>query len=70
MMIAFATNPKRRDDLVAAVHSHDGTARAHILEESANPSYHRVVREFERRSGIGAVLNTSFNLHGEPRAET
>jgi carbamoyltransferase len=66
MMIAFATNPKRRDDLIAAVHSHDGTARAHILEETANPSYHRVVREFERRSGIGAVLNTSFNLHGEP----
>jgi carbamoyltransferase len=25
-----------------------------------------VIREFERRTGIGAVLNTSFNLHGEP----
>jgi len=25
-----------------------------------------VLREFERRTGIGAVLNTSFNLHGEP----
>src|SRR5436309_57773 len=66
MMLAFPTNPKRRDEIVAAVHPHDGTARAHILDETWNPRYHRVIREFERRTGIGAVLNTSFNLHGEP----
>jgi carbamoyltransferase len=66
MMLAFATEPKRRDELVAALHPHDGTARAHLLDESWNPGYHRVVREFEARTGIGAVLNTSYNLHGEP----
>jgi carbamoyltransferase len=66
MMLAFPTNPKRRDEIVAAVHPHDGTARAHILDEAWNPGYYRVIREFERRTGIGAVLNTSFNLHGEP----
>ena len=66
MMLAFATNPKRRDEIVAAVHPQDGTARAHLVDEAWNPGYHRVIREFERRTGIGAVLNTSFNLHGEP----
>ncbi len=66
MMLAFATHPKRRDDIAAAIHPHDATARAHILDEAWNPAYHRVIREFERRTGIGAVLNTSFNLHGEP----
>jgi len=66
MMLAFPTNAKRRDEIVAAVHPQDGTARAHILDESWNPGYYRVIREFERRTGIGAVLNTSFNLHGEP----
>jgi carbamoyltransferase len=66
MMLAFPTNPKRRDEIGAAIHPQDGTARAHILDETWNPAYHRVVREFERRTGIGAVLNTSFNLHGEP----
>ena len=66
MMLAFPTNPKRRDEIVAAVHPQDGTARAHIVDEAWNPGYHRVIREFERRTGIGAVLNTSFNLHGEP----
>jgi carbamoyltransferase len=66
MMLAFPTNPKRRDEIVAAIHPQDGTARAHILDEAWNPGYHRVIREFERRTGIGAVLNTSLNLHGEP----
>jgi carbamoyltransferase len=66
MMLAFPTYPKRRDEIVAAIHPHDGTARAHVVEQAWNPDYHRVIREFERRTGIGAVLNTSFNLHGEP----
>ena len=66
MMLAFPTNPKRRDEIVAAVHPQDGTARAHLVDQAWNPDYHHVIREFERRSGIGAVLNTSFNLHGEP----
>ncbi|HXH84688.1 MAG TPA: carbamoyltransferase C-terminal domain-containing protein [Candidatus Tectomicrobia bacterium] len=66
MMLAFPTNPKRRDEIVAAVHPQDGTARAHVVDEAWNPAYHRVLLEFERRTGIGAVLNTSFNLHGEP----
>jgi carbamoyltransferase len=66
MMLAFPTNAKGRDEIVAAIHPQDGTARAHILDEAWNPPYYRVIREFERRTGIGAVLNTSFNLHGEP----
>jgi carbamoyltransferase len=66
MMLAFPTNAKGRDEIVAAIHPQDCTARAHILDETWNPSYYRVIREFERRTGIGAVLNTSFNLHGEP----
>jgi len=66
MMLAFATNAKRRDEILAALHPQDGTARAHLLDEAWNPGYYRVIREFERRTGIGGVLNTSYNLHGEP----
>ena len=66
MMLAFPTKSTRRDEITAAIHPNDGTSRAHIVEESWNPSYHRLLREFEGRTGIGAVLNTSFNLHGEP----
>ncbi|MBI2206886.1 MAG: hypothetical protein HYU41_23890, partial [Candidatus Rokubacteria bacterium] len=66
MMLAFPTNPKRRDELLAALHPNDFTARAHLLDEAWNAGYYRVIREFERRTGIGGVLNTSYNLHGEP----
>ena len=66
MMLAFATNPKHRNDIAAAIHPRDFTARAHLVDQAWNPEFHRVIREFERRTGIGAVLNTSFNLHGEP----
>ncbi len=66
MMLAMPTPPTARAALAAAIHPHDGTARPQILEESWNPEYHAVIREFERRTGVGAVLNTSFNLHGEP----
>ncbi|HXJ82002.1 MAG TPA: carbamoyltransferase C-terminal domain-containing protein [Candidatus Methylomirabilis sp.] len=66
MMLAMATRPETRSAIVAAIHPQDGTARPQILEESWNPEYHAVIREFERRTGVGAVLNTSFNLHGEP----
>jgi carbamoyltransferase len=66
MMLAMATQPQARDALAAAIHPQDGTARPQILEEAWNPEYYAVVRAFERRTGVGAVLNTSFNLHGEP----
>jgi carbamoyltransferase len=66
MMLAFPSNAKHRDDIAAAVHPADGTVRAQILDEAWNPEFHAVLREFERRTSIGAVLNTSFNLHGDP----
>ena len=66
MMLAMPTRPEARDALAAAIHPQDATARPQILEREWNPEYHAVIREFERRTGVGAVLNTSFNLHGEP----
>ena len=66
MMLAMPTKPAARDALAAAIHPHDATARPQILEKAWNPEYHAVISEFQRRTGVGAVLNTSFNLHGEP----
>jgi len=66
MMLAMPTRPEARAALTAAIHPQDGTARPQILKASWNPEYHAVIRAFERRTGVGAVLNTSFNLHGEP----
>lgn len=66
MMIAFKTTSEGQTDLIAAAHPYDFTVRPQILEKKQNPSYYNLIKEFESLTGIGAVLNTSFNLHGEP----
>ncbi len=66
MMLAMPTRADAREALAAAIHPQDATARPQILDASWNPEYHAVIAEFQRRTGVGAVLNTSFNLHGEP----
>ncbi len=66
MMITFDSTPRGREDLSAACHPYDGTLRPQIVERSYNPDYYRLIGEFESLTGIGGVLNTSYNLHGEP----
>lgn len=66
MMITFDTTELGRKHLVAAIHQHDFTTRPQIVSKEWNPSYHYLIQEFKKLTGIGAVLNTSFNLHGEP----
>ena len=66
MMITFDSTPLGADELSAACHPYDGTLRPQILGRSYNPDYYALIEEFERLTGIGGVLNTSFNLHGEP----
>lgn len=66
MVLAFDTTELGRRDLRAAIHPYDYTARPQILEKDANRLYYKLIKEFEKLTGVGAVLNTSFNLHGEP----
>jgi carbamoyltransferase len=65
MIMAFDTT-ERRSDLPAALHPYDLTARPQVVTREMNPDYYRLIDEFRRRTGRGAVLNTSFNLHGYP----
>jgi carbamoyltransferase len=44
----------------------DGSARVQTVEAGANPRFHRLLQAFERRTGCPVLLNTSFNLRGEP----
>jgi carbamoyltransferase len=66
MMLAFDTTLQGRAELPAAIHPYDYSVRPQILIEADNPDYYRLICEFRRLTGVGAVLNTSFNLHGEP----
>jgi carbamoyltransferase len=66
MMFAFRSRPDKRAKFAAAQHAWDYTTRPHEVVETHNPDYYRLLKEYEARTGEGIVLNTSFNLHGEP----
>lgn len=66
MIMCFDTVPGRRADLAAASHPYDHTVRPQIVNPAWSPGYTRLLRHFEALTGIGGVLNTSFNLHGFP----
>jgi carbamoyltransferase len=66
MMFAFRSRPERRAAFPAAQHPYDFTTRPHEVFERDNPDYYLLLKEFEARTGEGILLNTSFNLHGEP----
>ncbi len=66
MIMAFHSTQRAQTELVAAIHQADKTCRPQVLEKGWNPAYYKIIKEFENETGIGGVLNTSFNLHGEP----
>ena len=65
MTIGFDTI-KGKERIPAAVHQYDGTARPLILKKETNPLVWELINKFHDKTGIPALLNTSFNLHGKP----
>jgi carbamoyltransferase len=70
MIMAFNSTELGRKELRAAMHQADFTLRPQMLREDWNPKYYKLIKEFENITGIGGVLNTSFNLHGKPIVAT
>jgi len=65
MTITFRCTPWMRERMRGVVHL-DGTARPQLVRPDRNPSYYRVIEAFYRRTGLPAIINTSFNMHEEP----
>ena len=51
--------------MVGVVHV-DNTARPQLIRREDNPTYYKVVEEYEKRTGMPVFINTSFNVHEEP----
>jgi len=66
MMLGFRSRPGARAAFGAALHPYDFTTRPHEVFEKHNADYYRLLKEYESRTGEGILLNTSFNLHGDP----
>ena len=64
MTMAYRVRPEARDFL-AGVISHDGTCRPQMVDKGYG-KYYELLKTLRESVGVGAVLNTSFNVHGEP----
>ena len=65
MILSFFVKKDKRGVIPAVVHV-DGTARPQTLEKEQNPGFYRLMKEFEKLTGVPVLLNTSFNIRGEP----
>jgi carbamoyltransferase len=69
MLLAKHVRPEWKSSIPAVVHV-DGTARVQTVRQEHNEVLYRLLKEFEAITGVPVLLNTSFNIKGEPIVET
>jgi carbamoyltransferase len=69
MILAFDTKPSAYNEIVSATHV-DGTCRPQTVSQKTNPRYWQLIKAFQNITGIPVVLNTSFNVKGQPIVNT
>jgi carbamoyltransferase len=69
MTITFHCTPWMAERCRGVVHV-DNTARPQIVHREDNASYHRIIDEYRKRTGVPVIINTSFNIHEEPIVRT
>ena len=69
MIAVVPVRPEWQSKLGAITHV-DGTARPQFIKRNVNPMYYDVIKAFGEKSGINVLLNTSFNLKGQPIVNT
>jgi hypothetical protein len=65
MLLVAPVGARRRPALPAVTHV-DGSARLQTVSADWNPRFHRLLAAFERLTGCAVLVNTSFNVRGEP----
>lgn len=65
MTITFNCSTEMKTQSPGVVHV-DGTARPQLVDEETSPDFYQILQAYHRRTGIPSLINTSFNLHGEP----
>ena len=68
MLFVFPLNESKAGSIKAV--NHMGTGRLQTIREEWNPRYYQIVKKFGEATGIPVLLNTSFNLRGEPIVST
>ncbi len=66
MMMAFDVIEEKVKDIQSSLHLGDNTTRPQSVSKKTNPIYWELINEFKKITNVPAVLNTSFNIKGEP----
>ena len=66
MTMLYDTRPEWSDKIPTVVHPKDKTARIKIVTPKSNPTFHKILDEYNKITGVPVLLNTSFNVHEEP----
>jgi carbamoyltransferase len=69
MILSFWATDRAKTEIPAVVHV-DGSCRVQSVTRDSNPRYYELLVEFERLTGVGAIMNTSFNLKGDAIVES
>lgn len=69
MLNIAKVHPHAQDKIPAVTHV-DGTARLQMVSQFLNPDFHHLIKSFEKLSQVPVLLNTSFNIAGQPIVET
>tara|TARA_B100000959_G_scaffold132898_1_gene139358 strand:- start:776 stop:1138 length:363 start_codon:yes stop_codon:yes gene_type:complete len=59
----------KRSEIPAVTHV-DYSARIQTVHKETNPKYYKLISEFKKRTGCPVIVNTSFNVRGEPIVNT
>ncbi len=65
MLLAARVREEKKSLIPAIIHI-DGSARVQVVNKETNPKFWLLIKEFENLTGIPLLINTSFNLRGEP----
>jgi carbamoyltransferase len=66
MTMLYDTRPEWADRIPTVVHPKDKTARIQIVTPNSNPTFYKILDEYNKITGVPVLLNTSFNVHEEP----
>jgi carbamoyltransferase len=64
MLLVLPIRDNKADSINAV--NHMGTGRLQTIKKEWNPRYYQIVQQFGEATGVPVLLNTSFNLRGEP----
>ena len=65
MLMVYPIKKKWHKKMPSVTHV-DGSGRLQTIRKKQNPLYYKLIKEFQKLSGIPILVNTSFNVRGEP----